>query len=112
MRIPVGSRSDQLTRVLEALAVIGPLTLTPLETILDRESQAFPYGATLVCVTCRMDEPLAAALSRIAYAGHIVTVLSLAEGDFETDLGNIRIFNLTGAMKSLEARIATNGAYS
>jgi uncharacterized protein (DUF58 family) len=112
MRIPVGRRSEQLMRVLEALAVIGPLTLTPLETILDRESQAFPYGATLVCVTSRMDEPLAAALSRIAHAGHIVTVLSLAEGDIDTDLGNIRIFNLTGAMKSLEARVATNGAHS
>lgn len=111
MRIPVGRRSDQLMRILEALAVIGPLTLTPLETILERESQVFPYGATLVCVTSRMDDPLAAALYRIAQAGHTVTVLSLAEGDFETDLGDIRVFNLTPIMKSLEARAgATNGA--
>jgi uncharacterized protein (DUF58 family) len=110
MRIPVGRRSDQLMRVLEALAVIGPLTLTPLETVLDRESQSFPYGATLVCVTSRMDEPLAAALSRIAHAGHTVTVLSLAEDDSDWGLGNIRVFNLTGAMKALEARAASNGA--
>ena len=78
MRVPVGRRSEQLMRVLEALAVIGPLTLTPLEKVLDREAQAFPYGATLVCVTARMDEPLAASLRRIAAAGHTVIVLSLA----------------------------------
>ena len=111
MRIPVGRRSDQLARVLEALAVIGPLTLTPLETVLDRESQNFPYGATLVCVTSRMDDPLAGALVRIAAAGHVVTVLSLAESDFETDLGKIRVINLTSAMRALEAREpALNGA--
>ncbi len=79
MRVPVGRRSDQLMRILEALAVIGPLTLTPLEKVLNREAQAFPYGATLVCVTARMDEPLAASLRRIAEAGHAVVVLSLAD---------------------------------
>ena len=66
MRVPVGRHADQLMRVLEALAVIGPLTLAPLETVLDREAQRFPYGATLVCVTARMDEPLAASLLRVA----------------------------------------------
>lgn len=105
MRVPVGRRSDQLMRVLEAMAVVGPLTLTPLESILDSESQSFPYGATLVCVTCRMDESLAAALQRIAGAGHTVTVLSLADGGLDaSNLGKIRVFELGESMRSLEAR--------
>jgi hypothetical protein len=77
-------------RVLEALAVIHPLTLASLETIIDREAQGFPYGATLVCVTSRMDEALAASLQRVSDNGHSVTVLSLAEREFTQDLGRIR----------------------
>jgi len=104
LRVPVGSSSDQLMRILEALAVIGPLTLVPLQTILEREAQAFPFGATLVCVTARMDPGLAASLLRIAGAGHSVTVLSLADEDFEEDLGRIPVLSLSNVMKSLEQR--------
>jgi uncharacterized protein (DUF58 family) len=112
MRIPVGRRSDQLARVLEALAVVGPLTLTPLETVLDRESQALPYGATVVCVTARINDALAASLRHIAEAGHAVTVLSLAldNADLEADLGRVQLLNLSNAIRSLEARDAEAAA--
>jgi uncharacterized protein (DUF58 family) len=110
MRVPVGRRSDQLMRVLEALAVIHPLTLATLETIIDREAQRFPFGATLVCVTGQMDDPLAASLQRVSDNGHSVTVLSLAEREFTQDLGRIRVHNLSTVMKALEARDETLGA--
>ncbi len=104
MRVPVGRHSDQLMRILESLAVIGPLTLVPLHTVLDREAQAFPFGATLVCISARMDDELAASLRRIAAAGHSVTLLSLADTEFEADLGATRVYNISNAMKSLEQR--------
>jgi uncharacterized protein (DUF58 family) len=105
MRIPVARHSDQLMRILEALAVINPLTTSPLETVVDREAQSFPFGATLVCVTARMDIPLAASLRRVAGAGHTVVVLSLADDEFVEDLGSrIHTFNLSNVMKSLEQR--------
>jgi len=106
MRIPVGRAPDQLMRVLEALAVIGPLTMTSLPMVVDREAQVFPFGATLACVTARMDEALAASLTRIRGAGHSVTVLSLADGDLEIELQRIPVINLSNAMRSLEARAA------
>jgi uncharacterized protein (DUF58 family) len=106
MRVPVGRRSDQLMRVLEALAVIGPLTTTSIDRVIDREAQSFPYGATMVCVTSRMDAPLAASLQSVAAAGHAVTVLSLADGELE-GLDGIRVYNLSNTMKSLETRRAT-----
>jgi uncharacterized protein (DUF58 family) len=110
MRVPVGRRSDQLARVLEALAVIGPLTLVSLDSVLDKEAQAFPFGATLVCVTARLDAPLAASLRRISDAGHSVTLLSVAESDFDPDLdlGRTRIFKLGGALRGLTARAETS----
>jgi uncharacterized protein (DUF58 family) len=104
MRIPAGRRPDQLARVLEALAMIGPLTLTSLPSVIEREAQNFPFGATLVCVTALMEEDLAAALRRVRDAGHSVTVLSLSDTPFELDLGNIRVYDLSMAIRSLVAR--------
>lgn len=106
MRVPVGRNSDQLGRVLEALAVIHPLTMASLETIIDSEAARFPYGATLVCVTSRMDEPLAGSLLRIGGAGHTVTVVSIAEGEdeFSDQLRGVRVYNIAKAMRSLEVR--------
>jgi hypothetical protein len=51
-----------------------------------------------------MDPPLAASLRRVAGAGHTVSVVSLAEGEFEEDLGRIRVHNVLNAVRSLEAR--------
>jgi hypothetical protein len=110
MRVPVGRRPDQLMRILEALAVIGPLTMTPLDNVLNREAQAFPFGATLACVTSRMDTGLAASLLRISRAGHRVTVLSLADEPFDVDLGKIEVIDLSTVVRSLEARAAAAAA--
>ena len=110
MRVPVGRRADQLARILEALAVVGPLTMTSLHQVIEREAQSFPFGATLVCVTARMDDPLAASLRRVRDAGHSVTVLSLAEEPFQQDLGKVRFYDLNAAIGSLEARAGSAGA--
>jgi uncharacterized protein (DUF58 family) len=110
MRVPVGRHSDQLMRVLEALAVIGPLTLSRLENVIDAEAQRFPFGATLVVVTSRMDPPLAASLRRVRDAGHTVVVLSLAEGEFEEDLTRIQVHNLSHLLQAPEAAASGNGA--
>ncbi len=110
MRIPVGRSADQLGRVLEALAVIGPMTPEPLEEVIDREARSFAFGATLVCVTSRMDEPLVLSLRRLAAAGHTVTVLSLSQDEFEADLGSIPVAYIAGAMRAIEAREATGEA--
>jgi uncharacterized protein (DUF58 family) len=110
MRVPVGRRTDQLARILEALAVVGPLTMTSLHQVIEREAQSFPFGATLVCVTSRMDDPLAASLRRVRDSGHSVTVLSLADQPFDQDLGKVRFYDLSAAIRSLEARAANAGA--
>ena len=109
MRVPVGRRNDQLMRVLEALAVIGPLTMVSLETVIDREAQRFPFGATLVCVTSRMDPPLAASLRRVREAGHTVTVLSLAEEELTEALPGILVYNLSHLLRLPEAALEAAG---
>jgi uncharacterized protein (DUF58 family) len=104
MRIPVGRHPDQLARILEALAVIGPLTLTSLPAVIEKEAQNFPFGATLVCVTARMDEELAAALARVRSQGHSVTIISLSDEPLEHDVPGAIVYDLSKTIRSLEAR--------
>ncbi len=112
MRIPVGRRPEQLMRILEALAVIGPLTLVPLHTVLEREAQAFPFGATLVCVTAIMDPELAATLDRIGSAGHSVVVLSLADRPWDICPQRATVHEVGALVRSLEARAIEQEAAS
>jgi len=103
LRVPVGRHADQLARVLEALAVIGPFTLGTIDSVIDREAQRFPLGATLVLITSRMDPTIATSLLRVARSGHAVTVLSLAERqDVAEMLPGIRVFDLTKVLPSPE----------
>jgi hypothetical protein len=80
------------------------MTPASIDAVIDREALNFPFGATLVCVTARMNESLAASLRRVANAGHSVTVVALADEDWSADLGRIRIYNISGALQALEAR--------
>jgi uncharacterized protein (DUF58 family) len=101
LRVPVGRHADQLARVLEALAVIGPFTLGTIDSVIDREAQRFPLGATLVLITSRMDPTIATSLLRVSHSGHAVTVLSLAERqDVAAMLPGIKVFDLSQTMPS------------
>ena len=82
LKIPPGRAPDQLARILEALAGLGPMTVTSLAALLERESHSLPLGSTLAVVTALMPQPLAAVLRRIHACGHAVTVLALADGDW------------------------------
>ncbi|HEX5370632.1 MAG TPA: DUF58 domain-containing protein [Dehalococcoidia bacterium] len=103
MRVPVSRSAEQLGRVLEALAVVGPMTPTSLDVVIDREALNFPFGATLVCVTNRMNDPLAASLRRVSNAGHSVTVIAMSDEQWESDLGRIRVYNIASALRALAA---------
>lgn len=89
--IAPGRAPDQLPRVLEALGGIGPLTVTSLAALLERESHHLPLGATLAVVTALMLEPLAAVLRRLHESGQQVVVLALADDDWSELLGEVPV---------------------
>ncbi|MGE5596308.1 MAG: DUF58 domain-containing protein, partial [Hyphomicrobiales bacterium] len=59
IRLAPSRARDQLTRVLEALAVIQPLTMGDLAGAIMRESARIPAGSTIVVVAALVPEPLA-----------------------------------------------------
>lgn len=104
IKIPAGRDPDQLLKILEALAMIGPFMISPLEAMLDRESHTFPLGATLVLVTVRLPEELAAALIRIRDEGHQVMVLNCSDEEWGTDISGVPIYTAGRYLREFEAR--------
>ncbi len=102
IRIGAGSRSDQLVRVLEALAMIAPFTISSLAAELEQPGHALPAGATLVVVAALMPPDLAAALRRLRGEGHAVHVVKTSASDWETPLSPIRLTEIEPTMRILE----------
>ncbi len=89
--ISPGRAPDQLSRLLEALGGIGPMTVEPLADLLERESHRLPLGSTLAVVTSLVTEPLAAVLRRLHEEGQQVSVLSMVDEDWSDSLGDVPV---------------------
>ena len=76
LRVAPARSLEQLPRILEALAVISPLTLTPLAQMLEEQRRLLPAGCTIVLVTALMDDDLAAGLATLA-SRHPVTMIAV-----------------------------------
>ncbi|MCL4240918.1 MAG: DUF58 domain-containing protein [Dehalococcoidia bacterium] len=79
MRLPPSRSRDQVSRLLEALAVIQPLTMGDLAGAIQRESGKLPQGSTLVVVASLMPPPLAGVLARLHDEGHNVFVIATSD---------------------------------
>ncbi len=76
IRLAPSRSRDQLTRVLEALAVIQPLTMGDLAGAIQRESGRLPAGSTVVVVASLIPEPLAGAITRLQDEGNRVYIVA------------------------------------
>jgi uncharacterized protein (DUF58 family) len=79
IRLPPSRSREQVTRILEALAVIQPLTMGDMAGTLMRETGRLPAGSTIILVASLVPEALAGALLRFHQEGHRVFVLGTSE---------------------------------
>lgn len=79
IRLPPSRSREQMTRILDALAVIQPLTLGDLAGTIQRETGKLPAGSTIVVVASLVPVALAGAISRLAAEGHRVFVVATSE---------------------------------
>lgn len=76
IRLPPSRSRDQITKILEALAVIQPLTMGDLAGAIQRESGKLPAGSTLVVIASLLPPPLAGVIARLRGEGHHVFVVA------------------------------------
>jgi uncharacterized protein (DUF58 family) len=79
IKVRPSRRTDQLTRVMEALAAVTSFATTSLEALLLVESPRLPWGATLVVVTSFVTEELLSSLVRLREAGRRLVLVSLED---------------------------------
>ena len=110
MSIPAGRDPDQLTRILEALAMISPLTIAPLEDVLEDAARRLPLGATIVLVAALCPERLSATLHRLHARGHPLAVLWVADEPPPALLADLNVTNLATRLRELER--AAQGSFA
>ncbi len=91
IRIPPSRSSDQLIRVLEALAVVTPYVLESLAAMLDREEHRMAVGTTLAIVTATMPEDLLITIQRLRRRGHPLVVLSPSGNRWQSELEGVDV---------------------
>jgi uncharacterized protein (DUF58 family) len=76
IRLPPSRSRDQISRILEALAVIQPLTMGDLAGTIQKESGKLPAGSTLVVVASIIPDALAGVMDRLRGEGHHLFVVA------------------------------------
>ncbi len=79
IRLPPSRSRDQITRILEALAVVQPLTMGELAGTIRRESSRIPAGSTIVVIASLLPPALADVIARLAEGGHRVHVIATSD---------------------------------
>ena len=79
IRLAPSRSREQLSRILEALAVIQPLTLGDLAGSIQRETGRMPAGSTIVVVASLIPQPLGAAIARLRDEGHHIFIAATSE---------------------------------
>ena len=88
IRLAPSRSREQVPRILEALAVIQPLTMGDLASALSRETSRIPAGSTIIVVAALIQEALAAAIMRLRSEQSQVTVLGTSDRVDATLLGD------------------------
>ena len=102
--IPPGRDPDQVTRILEALAMVSPFTIAPLEDVLEQAARRLPMGATVVVVAAYLAAPLAGRIIRLRQRGHPLALLWVNDDRPPHDLGGVPVHDLSARMRMVERR--------
>lgn len=100
--LPPGRDPDQVTRILEALAMVSPFTIAPLEEVIEETVRRLPLGSTVVVVAAYLSESLAGRINRLRGRGHPVVLVWAGDEPPPHALGDLRMYDVSAAMRKLE----------
>lgn len=102
IRLAPSRSREQLTRILEALAVVQSLTTGDLAGTIKREAGRLAAGSTVVVVASLMPARLAAVVTRLHDEGHRVHVLATSGRVDTALLGSVPVVHVGRAFERAE----------
>jgi uncharacterized protein (DUF58 family) len=102
IRLPPSRARDQHARLLEALAVIQPLTMGDLAGAIRREAGRLAAGSTIVAIAALVPQALADALERLAGEGHRVWLLATTDRAAASQVAGVPVVRVAGAFQPAE----------
>jgi len=115
IRVAPGRSPDQLSHILEGMAVVTEFATGSIEGMMMRESPRLPWAATVVLVTAVVTDEIMVVLVRLQEAGRRVVLISLADDPPPTNLGNILSYHIPStapAFTAVNSHAATEAALS
>jgi uncharacterized protein (DUF58 family) len=102
IRLPPSRARDQHARLLEALAVIQPLTMGDLAGAIRREAGRLAAGSTIVAIAALVPQALADALERLAGEGHRVWLLATTDRAAASQVPGVPVVRVAGTFQPAE----------
>ena len=103
IRVPFSRAPGQLAAVLEALALVGPISRQSIFEFLVGESHRLPLGSIVVLVTATIDENAANAIRELRRTGLQITVVWVGDGPMPIVLGDaVPVFEVGETLASAE----------
>lgn len=103
IRVPPGRSPDQLSHILEGMAVVTEFATGSIENMILRESPRLPWAATVVLVTAVVTDEIMVVLARLKEAGRRIVLISLASEPPPTDLGSILTYHIPSTAPAFKA---------
>lgn len=100
--VPAGRDPAQLTRVLEALAMVMPFTILPIDELIERERRRFPLGVSLAVIAGYMTPQFAAYLQRLQQEGVAFAVYWVSDFPPEVPTGSIVVHDVSARLREFE----------
>jgi uncharacterized protein (DUF58 family) len=94
IKVMPGRSPDQLLKILEALAAITGFPTAEFNQLLVAESSRLAWGATMVVVTCIVNDKLLASMLRLHDAGRRMALVSMDNSFSGDEVEGIEVFHV------------------
>jgi uncharacterized protein (DUF58 family) len=95
VRLPPSQHSEQMVKILEALAQVYPAGESlPIARFVSLESRLLPWGSTLVVITAAVTDDLLATLAGMQRAGRSVTLVVIGGSRSGVSLDGLSVFRV------------------
>lgn len=102
--VPPGRDPDQLTRILESLAMVTPFVLAPIEEIMQGSRRRLPLGASIVIVAGHLSEGMQAYLSRRSQGLKNLSVIWVGDQPAPALANKVEVYDAGPHLREFERR--------